>query len=303
MMLSRTRPSHRFQSTPSARRATLTTCPDWSSNSNFNPRPPRGGRLQCSHRIRSGQKFQSTPSARRATSFYPMEAGILPISIHALREEGDFQATLCHEPLPLFQSTPSARRATAVRFSGRLFIWNFNPRPPRGGRHASLLLLKSPSRFQSTPSARRATLDTKRPGATTGYFNPRPPRGGRHGYSRHTTTKAEFQSTPSARRATVPVVEDSGKVDISIHALREEGDEQGGAWIGFVSNFNPRPPRGGRPQPQTKTTIVAQISIHALREEGDPSFSISCIIGYKFQSTPSARRATISGEYYNTEHH
>ena len=61
--------------------------------------------------------------------------------------------------------------------------------------------------------------------------------------------------------------------DISIHALREEGDANGLDWVSCW-----------------------QISIHALREEGD-------IIGNGqdgtlevFLSTPSARRATLSGQ-------
>ena len=36
-----------------------------------------------------------------------------------------------------------------------------------------------------------------------------------------------------------------------------------------LSNFNPRPPRGGRPAAGFKVTAGAGISIHALREEGD----------------------------------
>ena len=57
---------------------------------------------------------------------------------------------------------------------------------------------------------------------------------------------------------------------ISIHALREEGDEEGRK--PFFSESG--------------------ISIHALREEGDKSLLTSDIIESKFLSTPSARRAT-----------
>ena len=57
------------------------------------------------------------------------------ISIHALREEGDYVASSKTTILPLFLSTPSARRATVT----------------------SVALLTS-SKFLSTPSARRATL-------------------------------------------------------------------------------------------------------------------------------------------------
>ena len=58
------------------------------------------------------QTFLSTPSARRATRAYSTHSKAHPISIHALREEGDkdpFQGTLTKCK---FLSTPSARRAT-----------------------------------------------------------------------------------------------------------------------------------------------------------------------------------------------
>ena len=57
----------KFQSTPSARRATL----------EFN--------TKIDHTI----KFQSTPSARRATRSWKTSRRMLHISIHALREESD----------------------------------------------------------------------------------------------------------------------------------------------------------------------------------------------------------------------
>ena len=56
----------------------------------------------------------------------------------------------------------------------------------------------------------------------------------------------KFLSTPSARRATVRYAEDVKESDISIHALREEGDV---CALGFL--------------------VALHISIHALREEGD----------------------------------
>ena len=57
-----------------------------------------------------------------------------PISIHALREEGD-----CQRPKNLgrsykFLSTPSARRATPDASGADRKDENFYPRPPRGGR-------------------------------------------------------------------------------------------------------------------------------------------------------------------------
>ena len=55
-----------------------------------------------------------------------------------------------------------------------------------------------------------------------------------------------FLSTPSARRATLAKLQKLDLSDISIHALREEGD--------FFASVNLQ---------------VQIISIHALREEGD----------------------------------
>ena len=109
----------------------------------------------------------------------------------------------------------------------------------------SVALLTS-SKFLSTPSARRAT----------GRYQVR---------QRH----FEFLSTPSARRATVVVDERDLREVISIHALREEGDEVCGA-----------------------DRRICEISIHALREEGDGLLYDYYTLADLFLSTPSARRAT-----------
>ena len=62
----------------------------------------------------------------------------------------------------------------------------------------------------------------------------------------HDLTREIFLSTPSARRATQTLTITKAVVGISIHALREEGDN-------------------GQPV----TAGDQEISIHALREEGD----------------------------------
>ena len=61
--------------------------------------------------------------------------------------------------------------------------------------------------------------------------------------------------------------------EISIHALREEGD---------FTYYDPR-------------LAALGISIHALREEGDRLTSSTMTILSVFLSTPSARRATAAG--------
>ena len=55
----------------------------------FNPRPPRGGRLESLEAFRLRLLFQSTPPARGATTFSNAEDWIVRISIHAPREGGD----------------------------------------------------------------------------------------------------------------------------------------------------------------------------------------------------------------------
>ena len=100
--------------------------------------------------------------------------------------------------------------------------------------------------FLSTPSARRATSD-----GTQICWN------------------TAFLSTPSARRATSSGAEERGLCVISIHALREEGDQSGSTKVCMARNFYQRPPRGGRPIQLDAVDMVIGISIHALREEGD----------------------------------
>ena len=80
--------------------------------------------------------------------------------------------------------------------------------------------------------------------------------------------------------------------DISIHALREEGDYPDGPLSCHWSHFYPRPPRGGRLALGAKRLTDKQISIHALREEGDVQGADTVVTNEGFLSTPSARRAT-----------
>ena len=151
-----------------------------------------------------------------------------------------------------------------------------------------------PNVFLSTPSARRATPRCSPGGWSAEYFYPRPPRGGR------------------PLRLAIPF--SSNK--ISIHALREEGDQAAGRLDPHPENFYPRPPRrgrralrgpsttvcyfyprpprGGRPERRAQSAVDQQISIHALREEGDGPPVKPRNLLTSFLSTPSARRATTS---------
>ena len=102
----------------------------------------------------------------------------------------------------------------------------------------------------------------------------------------------KFLSTPSARRATNSRTNGQTHVDISIHALCEEGDRSPRFRLHKPTDFYPRPLRGGRPNPwpwfcrsnpflstpsarratppRVKGRKAKNISIHALCEEGDP---------------------------------
>ena len=124
------------------------------------------------------------------------------ISIHALREEGDLDDIERDVRFNVFLSTPSARRATSMISKEMSDSMYFYPRPPRGGRLKGIQFKVYRPLFLSTPSARRAT----------GY------------HTEYQLGIEEFLSTPSARRATLPTGSRPPQSQISIHALREEGD-------------------------------------------------------------------------------
>ena len=215
-------------------------------------------------------EFLPTPSARRAT---PAPFALVAIFFRFLPTPSARRAT---EPAAYclgskkFLPTPSARRATgavfvfarytdisthALREEGdRVFLRsicplrNFYPRPPRGGRRGDKLHPGIKLVFLSTPSARRATL----------IFCLQP------------IILWLFLSTPSARRATLRTVCRCHQADISIHALREEGDRASdrrcAAFFKFLSTPSARRATASKRAPSPRTTT--------------------------FLSTPSARRAT-----------
>ena len=286
----------------------------WEVAPYFYPRPPRGGRqgkkwsdkevIKISiHALREEGDQRNLCTGQHSRYFYPRPPrggrraeesvvfGVKAISIHALREEGDVQTQTATRLGDAFLSTPSARRATVLRdtfdydisisihalreegdvpprasFSSSFY---FYPRPPRGGRLNPPTQEEKAHQFLSTPSARRATTRTTyadraqmisihalreegdnigslSPGPTQNFY-PRPPRGGRRfSYRPETVGCSPFLSTPSARRATVDLMQRFVRGEISIHALREEGDA-------FCFSL----------------FFCTEISIHALREEGD----------------------------------
>ena len=59
------------------------------------------------------------------------------------------------------------------------------------------------------------------------------------------------------------------ETQISIHALRVEGDLIFKQRLDVALHFYPRPPGGGRPAAVADPSAALAISIHALRVEGD----------------------------------
>ena len=100
-------------------------------------------------------------------------------------------------------------------------------------------------------------------------FYPRPPRGGRPLNDVLYRYNWEFLSTPSARRATgYRSGVKHGKL-ISIHALREEGDNLGNGINHELCIFLSTPSARRATFHEDNMLFVVDISIHALREEGD----------------------------------
>ena len=129
----------------------------------------------------------------------------------------------------IFLSTPSARRATRVPEPGDPGRIHFYPRPPRGGR----LNISGGSGdckiFLSTPSARRATISTSSRTGKFRYFYPRPPRGGRLWLVAFAVQNWDISIHALREEGDSKLAECVLDKEISIHALREEGDDEGGA--------------------------------------------------------------------------
>ena len=100
--------------------------------------------------------FLSTPSARRATRGECQSLTYTPISIHALREEGDYRISAVTKRGII--SIHALREEGDILWLSPLSLASdFYPRPPRGGRPIILGHITTSQKFLSTPSARRAT--------------------------------------------------------------------------------------------------------------------------------------------------
>ena len=160
---------------------------------NFYPRPPRGGR-----RLRARLERQH-----------------LPISIHALREEGDGRSSATASTGSYFYPRPprGGRPTTCGRRSPRSY---FYPRPPRGGRPASPTPSPLPSR----------------------NFYPRPPRGGRRKYFSKGSQMVVISIHALREEGDLLRPHEGDRhITISIHALREEGDNRENQYQAAISGF------------------------------------------------------------------
>ena len=217
---------------------------------------------------RSSIRFQSTPPARGATYRLYDGSGYQYISIHAPREGGDISPDTIWRIA--YISIHAPREGGDYVFApGSPLLYDFNPRPPRGGR-----------RYMITSSLPYCIISIHAPreGGDLDFLG----------------TVLDFI--------------------ISIHAPREGGDLLYGKIRHLNQDFNPRPPRGGRPQWHRCDAVQQGISIHAPREGGDSNFTphvgdiiisihapleggdlIGCMtvpVISIFQSTPPARGAT-----------
>ena len=222
----------------------------------------------------------------------------LHISIHALREESDCRAARRPNGTSEFQSTPSARRATPRQHLQRRSRRDISIHALREESDAMRTALSQSRRVISIHALREESdLHGARHCSDVQHFNPRPPRGERHAPTSHSRRhQSIFQSTPSARRATRSSPLRWMSADsISIHALREESDsERRSDRCQVTSYFNPRPPRGERRASHRRCQTCAAIfqSTPSARRATMTVAKLmrACI---RFQSTPSARRATM----------
>ena len=169
-----------FLSTPSVRRATPSRHFLLRADAYFYPRPPRGGRQPGLAGRKDISYFYPRPPRGGRRLGQTGRATQFPISIYALREEGDRTLTGKWPKARAFLSTPSARRATLqclVTWSSHRY---FYPRPPRGGRLCNAW--SHGVAIGISIHALREEGDPAPPGSTPSQtdFYPRPPRGGRH---------------------------------------------------------------------------------------------------------------------------
>ena len=167
----------------------------------FYPRPPDGGRLLVITHLK----------------------WVVGISIHALRVKA---TQPCSAPafLSRFLSTLFGWRAICCPPKRTVFHQDFYPRPPGGGRPSSAISNILSGVFLSTPSGWRATRSILS-GSKVSVFLSTPSGWRATSALQPQCTFTVFLSTPSGWRATWEIAAAMKMYNISIHALRVEGDE------------------------------------------------------------------------------
>ena len=221
---------------------------DWrqsSVSSDFNPLPPRGGRRGKSSVSYTPDYFNPLPPRGGRPNGLRLGAVAEDISTHSLLAEGDLETVHKLTDTIKFQPTPSSRRETIkTQWRGKV------------------------KTFQPTPSSRRETRQKPRRGEAAG-FQPTPSSRRETGCSRQSERKKKFQPTPSSRRETLQVTPGTGMTVFQpTPSSRRETPWPQRSRRGSP-DFNPLPPRGGRP--------------HAARHTSRRG---------EFQPTPSSRRET-----------
>ena len=241
-------PRAEFQSTAPVWGPTLADEPRRETPVYFNPRPPCGGRLHRDSIILGSDLFQSTapvwgPTATAALRPFLMQfqstapvwgptvaedvqTGPAEISIHGPRVGADTGIKYTLDATGEFQSTAPVWGPTWGRGLGEMESSDFNPRPPCGGRHSTMMDTFSEKLFQSTAPVW---------GPTTGSCTPVPAH--------------QFQSTAPVWGPTSLQVCGPESLAISIHGPRVGADPSSSMVLPRTSDFNPRPPCGGRPWP------------------------------------------------------
>ena len=153
-----------------------------SWDSNFYPRPPRGGRLVIQPFGQTLEDFYPRPPRGGRRHHEDVASPPAEISIHALREEGDLDEKTIEKVLhisihalreegdgrsePVYSIMGISIHALREEGDRHDFVTEANekyfyPRPPRGGRREGGFCPGDHCKFLSTPSARRATAKTE----------------------------------------------------------------------------------------------------------------------------------------------
>ena len=117
-------------------------------------------------------------------------------------------------------------------------------------------------------------------------FYPRPPRGGRRFWPCLSDDPVQISIHALREEGDVGFLAVPAQRAISIHALREEGDALPEMSTSSGVDFYPRPPRGGRRDLLRYRFPASAISIHALREEGDLAGFIVAVCLTNFYPRP-----------------